>query len=283
MGQAIWSGLAVGAAYALMALGFALELEVCDIVNAAHGAFVVLGMYMMLKLMAAGAPTVLAVLGAVAVVTVIAVPIYFLFVGPARASAGHRIQLVYTLLILIASPAVFQLIFGGDILAISHNFYRVSLPGGALSSGEIATVVIAALAAVGLSVAARKTTIGKLAYVAGRYDQGAKAIGISIPRVYAAVFLLGSALAGLAGGLAVSFQPVSPTLGIQFVSVVFLVALVARTSLIGCLILGLVYGVAQALLDYYAPSALSASLTYAVFLVALVLVQQKVAHARTAV
>ena len=283
MGQALWSGIAVGAGYALMALGFALDLEVCDIVNAAHGAFVVLGMYLALELMGAGVPVVLSAAVATVAVAAVAMPVYFLFVGPARATAGHRVQLIYTLLILIASPAVFQLLFGGNILAVSHQFARVALPGGALSTDELATIGLAVLLCIGGSLVARTTTAGKLAYVAGRYPQGARAIGLSIPRVYAIVFLIGSALAGLAGALIVSFQPVSPTLGVTFVSIVFLVTLVSGTSLVGCLVLGLAYGVAQALLTYYAPAAVSASLTYAVFLVALVLVQQRLSRVRGAV
>ena len=61
--QAILSGLAVGSAYVLMSVGFALDLEICDIVNAAHGAFVVLGMYVMLKLTGVGWPVPAAIAG----------------------------------------------------------------------------------------------------------------------------------------------------------------------------------------------------------------------------
>lgn len=283
MGQAVWSGLAVGAAYALMSLGFALELEVCDIVNAAHGAFVVLGMYIMLELVGAGVPVVAAVAVAAAAVGVLSVPIYFLFVGPARASAGHRVQLIYTLLILIVSPAAFQLLFGGNILTVNHAFSRIGLPGGALNTAQVATIVIAVVLSIGVALAARGSTWGKLAYVAGRYPTGARAIGVSIPRVYAMVFVIGGVLAGLAGGLIVPFQPVSPTLAIEFVSIVFLVALVGRTSPVGCLFLGLLYGLAQALFDYLLPADISAWLTFAVFLGALMVVQRQTIRTRLAV
>jgi len=278
MNQAILSGLAVGSAYVLMSLGFALDLEVCDIVNAAHGAFVVLGMYVMLELVAVGWPVIGAIAAATVAVALVSFPVYVLLVGPARASAGHRIQLVYTLLLLIASPAVFQIFFGGDILAVAHNFSSVPIAGGSLSTIEIASIAVAVVLTAGLNVAAKRTTPGKLAYAAGRYPIGARAIGLSISRVYTLVFVLAGALAGLAGGLIVSFQPVSPTLGIAFISVVFLVVIVGRVSLTGCLILGFVYGVAQALLNYLAPAAISATLTYLVFLIALVLAQRGVSR-----
>ena len=274
MNQAILSGLAVGSAYVLMSLGFALDLEVCDIVNAAHGAFVVLGMYVMLKLVGSGWLVPWAIAAAAGAVALVSVPVYVLLVGPARASAGHRLQLVYTLLLLIASPAVFQIFFGGNILTVAHNFSSVSVAGGTLSSIEVASIAAAVVFTAGLHLIARHTTIGKIAYAAGRYPLGARAIGISITRVYTLVFVLAGALAGLAGGLIVSFQPVSPSLGLELVSVVFLVVIVGRTSLAGCLILGFAYGVVQALLNFYAPAALSATSTYLVFLIALVLARQ---------
>jgi branched-chain amino acid transport system permease protein len=274
MDQAVLSGLAVGSAYVLMSLGFALDLEVCDIVNAAHGAFVVLGMYVMLKLVAAGWPVTGAIAAATVAVALVSVPVYIFLVGPARASAGHRMQLVYTLLLLIASPAIFQIFFGGDILTVAHNFSSVSVGGGTLSTIQIASIATAVALTAGLSLAAKRTTFGKLAYAAGRYPLGARAIGLSITRVYTLVFVLAGALAGLAGGLIVSFQPASPALGLEFVSVVFLVVIVGRTSLTGCLVLGFAYGVVQALLNYFAPAALSATSTYLVFLIALVLAQR---------
>lgn len=274
MTQAILSGLAVGSAYVLMSLGFALDLQICDIVNAAHGAFVVLGMYAMLELVGAGWPVPAAVAAAAVTVSLVSFPIYVLLVGPARASAGHRIQLVYTLLLLIASPAIFQIFFGGDILTVAHNFSSVAIAGGALSTIQIASIAAAIVLTGGLTLAAKRTTAGKLAYAAGRYPLGARAIGLSISRVYTLVFVLAGALAGLAGGLIVSFQPVDPTLGLDFISVVFLVVIVGRVSLTGCLILGFSYGVAQALLNYFAPAAVAATLTYLVFLAALVLAQR---------
>lgn len=274
--QAILSGLAVGSAYVLMSLGFALDLQICDIVNAAHGAFVVLGMYTMLELVGTGWPVPAAIAASALAVAVVSLPVYVLLVGPARASAGHRIQLVYTLLLLIASPAVFQIFFGGDILTVAHNFSSVPIAGGALSTIEMASIAAAVVLTAGLHLAATRTSAGKLAYAAGRYPLGARAIGLSITRVYTLVFVLAGALAGLAGGLIVSFQPVSPTLGLEFISVVFLVVIVGRVSLTGCLILGFAYGVAQALLDYFAPAAISATLTYLVFLAALVMAQRGV-------
>ena len=252
MGEAILSGLAVGSAFVLMSIGFALDLAICDIVNAAHGTFVVLGMYVMLKLVALGWPVVPAIVMAAAVVALISIPVYVFLIGPARNSAGHRIQLVYTLLLFIASPAIFQIFFGGNILTVAHNFHTIALFGGQLSTIEIASIITAIVLTVALSLLAKRTTLGKLASAAGSYPVGASAIGLSISRVYTIVFVIAGATAGLAGGLIVSFQPVNPALGLDFISVIFLVVIVGRTSLSGCLILGFLYGVVQALLNYFA-------------------------------
>lgn len=270
MSQALLSGLVVGSAYVLMSLGFALEFGIADIVNAAHGTFVLGGMYATLKLTEAGLPVTVAVVMSVVIVAAVSYPLYVMIIAPGRAVAGHRLQLVYTLLLLSGLTAVYQLAFGPDLQLIHARFRSVQLFGATVTTAQIASFAIAIVVAVALFVLAKRTAIGKAAYAAGLYQRAARSLGAPIARIYTAIFVLGGALAGLAGGLIATFQPAEPTLGLEFVLVVFLIVIVGRTSLLGCLVLGLVYGVAQALLGYYAPASVASALTYAVFLVLLI-------------
>jgi NAD(P)-dependent dehydrogenase (short-subunit alcohol dehydrogenase family) len=98
MTQAIMSGAAIGALCVLMSIGFALSLEIADIVNAAHGAFVVGAMYLTLTLVHAGRSLSLAIAAAGVVVGALSWSLYTLLIRSARSERGHRIQLVYTLL-----------------------------------------------------------------------------------------------------------------------------------------------------------------------------------------
>ena len=269
MEQAILSGAAVGALYVLMSMGFALNLEIADIVNVAHGTFVVGAMYMTLELAHAGVNLPVAIVLTALAAGVVSYPVYVLLIQPARSQSGHAYMLVFTLLLFSAMTVLFQLMFSADVQSLRMHFTSVHLFGGTLTVPQIAGIVLAIVASLGLYLAARFTMIGKLAYVASRYPLGARSIGVPVNRIYASVFMLSGVLAGLAGGMAITFQSVQPTMGLDYVIVVFLVALVARTNLIGCLVLGLAYGIAQSALAYAMNASTAATLTLVVFLIAL--------------
>jgi phosphotransferase system glucose/maltose/N-acetylglucosamine-specific IIC component len=90
MTQAIMSGAAIGALYVLMSIGFALSLEIADIVNAAHGTFVVGAMYLTLTLVRAGWSLSLAIAAAGVVVGALSWPLCTLLIRSARSERGHR-------------------------------------------------------------------------------------------------------------------------------------------------------------------------------------------------
>jgi len=269
MTQAVLSGTAIGALYVLMSVGFAMSLDIADIVNAAHGAFVVGAMYATLKMVENGVPLYLAVVLTGAGIGLLCWPFYLLFMRSARAEIGHRIQLVYTLLFFSALTIIYQLLFGADIQSLNEKFGRVQVFGGYLTSAQVVAIVLAVVVPVGLYLIARYTMIGKLAYVASRYPLGARSLGTPVDRVYMIVFILAGVLAGIAGGVLITFQPVTPTLGLEYTVVVFLVALVAQTNLLGCLLVGLAYGIVQSVLSYQVNPSVGATLTLSVFLVAL--------------
>lgn len=270
MSQVVLSGCVVGAAYVLTALGFAIQYEVADIVNIAHGAFVVGAMYVTLIMANAGISIYLAVPAAVVAWAALSAIIYLALMGPARLQRGHRVQVVYSILLLSGLTTVYELVFGADAQTVHHTFPNVYVAGATLTMPQAVSVSIAIVLAVGLYLTATRTRIGKTAYVAGRYATGAKSVGISVERVYLWMFVIGGSLAGLAGGLVVTFQPVDPTQGLEFTLIAALVAIVARTHLIGCLLLGLAYGVVQELVSYYVSSQYAYALSLCLFVVILI-------------
>jgi branched-chain amino acid transport system permease protein len=270
MTQAILSGTAVGALYVLMAVGFALSLDIADIVNAAHGVLVVGGMYATLELVQEGVGVYLAVVLTGVGVGLFSWLIYVLFIRSARAEIGHRAMLVYTLLFLSALTVVYQLLFTADLRSLGRDFANIDVFSGYLTSAQLVAIVLAVVVPVGLYLVARYTMIGKLAYVASRYPLGARSIGTPVDRIYTVVFVLAGVLAGIAGGVLVTFQPVEPTLGLQYTVVVFLVALVARNNLLAVLGVGFAYGIVQSVLSYQIDASAGATLTLVLFLVALI-------------
>lgn len=243
MTQALVPGVLMGGLFALLALGFTVKLRIADLVNVAHGSFVVLGMYVVLTAVNSyGLPVYPSVVLAAVVVGALAYPLYKVMMEPARRS-GHREQIVYTLLLLSALELLYQLQFGGQLQRLQAPRSAMVIFGVTVNRAQVIAGVVAILVALLLYLVFRYTYIGKMTEVAGKHEGGARAIGIPVERVFAGVFVLGSSLAGLAGGLIMTFQPVSPFLALEYVLIALIVAIAARLSFPGVLLLGLLYGV----------------------------------------
>ena len=232
--------------------------------------FVVGAMYITLVILRSGLLPVYATIGIAGVILgLVSWVCYVLFVRSARSESGHRIQLVYTLLVFTALTALYQLVFGANIQTVTHTFSEVHILSGYLNSAQIAAIVLALAIPALLYFVARYTMIGKFAYAASRYPLGARSIGVRVDRIYMSVFILAGVLAGIAGGVLMTFQPVQPALGLQYTVVIFLVALVARTHFLGCVAVGFAYGIAQLVFSYEINSAAASTLVLVIFFVPL--------------
>ena len=88
--QFLFSGLTVGAIYALVALGFTLIYNASDVINFAQGEFVMLGGMVTFFAHAAGVPLPLAALLALAVTIIFGILLYRLAIAPARGASPVR-------------------------------------------------------------------------------------------------------------------------------------------------------------------------------------------------
>jgi branched-chain amino acid transport system permease protein len=85
--QFTFSGLTVGAIYALVALGFTLIFNTSQVINFAQGEFVMLGGMVTVFGAAAGIPLPLAALLAVVVAVLFGMALYRLAIAPARGAS----------------------------------------------------------------------------------------------------------------------------------------------------------------------------------------------------
>jgi len=274
MMQVLISGLAIGGLYTLVAMGFTLKLGIADIVNVAHGAFVVIGMYIVyFAVTDYGVPEHLAAALAAIFVVLLSLVVYVVLVGPSRlGTGGHEEQIVYTLLILSGAGLVLQLLFGTELRTLPVSSSSVKIFGAFVTREQIIAFVTAVVVAGALYFVFTRTLIGKIARVAGAYESGARAVGIPVERVFMLVFLVGSGLAGLAGGLAMTIIPVEPYLGFEFVIVAFLVSISAGLGFGKTALVGLAFGVVEAGFGRYAGPAVGQVWTYTFFLVVLAMV-----------
>jgi branched-chain amino acid transport system permease protein len=196
MTYAIVSGLIVSGSFLLLTLGFTLMLRVADIVNLLHGIMVVAGMYLMVVFVnVLGLTYVQAIVPAVLVGLVIFWLLYELLLRSARRE-GHRTQIIYTLLLFSLIQTALEILFGGDPTRVRLQRVSWQVLDVAVRREEAIGALLAVATTVGFFLMFRFTALGKSMEIAGKYPEGAAAIGLPVERLYRYVWLIGSAMAG---------------------------------------------------------------------------------------
>ncbi len=242
------AGILIGMILALVALGLTIIFGVMDIVNFAHGEFLMIGMYAgLLTAQATGMDPLLTLPVAAAVGFLLGVICYYGFVkflmrGPMVA------QLLGTFGLMLFLRNLALLIFGSEDRAIHHGL----LVGKSFDMGMGVIIPATKLAAAGLSVAAfvgiwllmNRTKVGKALTATALNAQGAKYMGIATEKMNALAWGIGAASVTLAGALLVNFWSVNPFVGLLFTMIAFaIVALGGFGSVPGAFFAGLVVGI----------------------------------------
>jgi branched-chain amino acid transport system permease protein len=271
--QVIASGLLMGLIYALIAVGLSLIFGLMDVVNFAHGEFLMLAMYATFGFVLAttldpvvSIPLVVGLMFALGALVYVAV---IRFAMRAKANIG-MVQIFSTFGLAIFIQGAAQYFFTPDYRSIQTSWLGgktldvagVFLPWPQMFGGLIS---IAAFAALYFLIA--RTDLGK-ALEATREDQGAVAlVGIDKNRVFAIGWGLGAALVGLAGIVLAIFYYIHPQVGAAFGGIAYVtVALGGFGSVFGALVAGIIVGLVEAISATILPPALKHIGIYALYL-----------------
>ena len=241
------AGILIGMVLAVMALGLTIIFGVMDIVNFAHGEFLMIGMYTgLLTAQGMGMEPILTLPVAGVVGFLLGVICYYGFIkfllrGPMVA------QLLGTFGLMLFLRNLALLIFGSEDRALHHGV----LVGKSFEVGMGVVIPATKLAAAGLSVVAfaavwlimNRTRIGKALTATALDAQGARYMGISTERMNALAWGVGGASVTIAGALLVNFWSVNPFVGLLFTMIAFaIVALGGFGSVPGAFFAALVVG-----------------------------------------
>jgi branched-chain amino acid transport system permease protein len=202
--QFLFSGLTVGAVYAMVALGFTIIYNASNVLNFAQGEFVMLGGMTTVFLAAAGLPLPLAALLAVLIAGAIGLSLSALAIEPARGAS------VVTLIIITIGASVF--LRGVAQLVFDKQFHRLpSFTGDEPLHLLGATILPQSLwvfgGAVALFVALwlffQRTLLGKAMTATAANRLAAELVGIHTGRIMLLAFGL-SAATGAVGGILVT-------------------------------------------------------------------------------
>ena len=271
--QAVINGLLTGALYALVGMGLALIFGVMRIVNFAHGAFMMLGMYATYVLFTRTdlSPYLLFIVAGV-LLFAIGYAIYFSLLRPIHGKSDFM-QILLTLGIgLIATDGVL-LAFGADYHQINIPLLGKNLRFGQHLSVNAPWVVsfgIAVLLAFALYLFVMRTMTGRAARAIAQNRYAAPLMGINVFRVQAISFAVGIAAAGIAGGLLLPVFYIYPQVGDQFTLKAFvMVVLGGMESIVGAALAGLVLGVVESLTSLYWGNEWALAVDFVIFLLVL--------------
>jgi branched-chain amino acid transport system permease protein len=251
-------GILVGALYGLAAVGLSLVFGVTKFLNVAHGELLMLGGYASFWLFTLWRidPFVSLPLAIVFLIVVGAVFYKLLFARMVKLTEGAKIQ--NTLLVGFGLSLILQNIalrlWTADTRSIT-TFYSGSvftLLGVRFPIVRVASLVIALVTLLALDLFLRRTYTGKALRATVENWEAATLMGIDIQRVYLLSFVLGAALAGVAGCLVSVGYSIDPTMGMSWTlkSLVVMV-LGGLGSFTGTFIGGLILGLTESATGYF--------------------------------
>ncbi|GAA1512721.1 branched-chain amino acid ABC transporter permease [Nocardioides humi] len=263
------AGLLMGAVYALVSVGLALEFGVMRIINFAHGYFVMLAMFVAAVLWRQwGITPYEALVVLVPAGFVLGVLVHGLVIHPfvRRGSTGLVIALVTLALSVVVEQGVVALL-GSAPRSVAVSTAGFSLLGIDVSGPRLVAAVVALAALVVLGLVLGRTRWGRFARAVAQDAESARTQGIDPTRVAAVVFGVGTAMAAVAGAALVTFLPATAEGGLTLSLVSFvIVVLGGLSSFAGALVAGLVIGVTTSLVGFYWDPALQVP-SYLVILV----------------
>jgi branched-chain amino acid transport system permease protein len=215
------NGLSLAMILFLLSAGLTLIFGLMRIINMAHGSFYLLGGYVAISVVQRTNEFVIAAATAIIVVAALGLAIQRLFLARLYKQEMPQALLTLGLLFIIADLAFF--VWGGDpllgpqprwftgttrVMETVYPTYRLFI----IASGLIVALL--------LWLFLEKTRIGAIVRAGMDDEEMVRGLGINMPRVFAAMFALGAALAAAGGVLG------SPLLGV-FPGIDFDVALLA--------------------------------------------------------
>ena len=259
----LFTGLALGAIYVLLAVGLSLIFGMLTVVNFAHGAFYMLGAYAGFYVAEKTGSFWLAMLLAPVIVAGIGMVCERWLIRPLY-GRGIDYPLLLTFGLAYMMVEAVRMIFGRaglpfdtpEILQGATNLGFADFPTYRLF---VIGVVVALLAVLWFFI--EKTSLGLIVRAGARDPVIVRVLGVDISKVWLIVFGVGTGIAALAGVLAAPLQGVSPDMGTSVLIVAFVVTVVGGMgSLTGAVVAGLLVGVAESMSVLFFPEAAKVSM-----------------------
>lgn len=246
--QTLASGVMIGLIYALVAIGLTMIFGVMDIVNFAHGEFLMLGMYSAFWMFALYALDPLYTLPLTVLMLFAFGVLLYQFVIVRIINAPMLSQIFTTFGIMILLRGIAQFLWKPDFRSIENSMVSGTVKALGVQVGQPQLVAgIGAIVITGLIYFfLHRTRLGAALEATASDKEAARLMGIDSHRMFALAWGVAAACAGAAGVLLSTFFPIFPDVGANFILLAFVVVnLGGFGSITGAFWAGILVGVIE--------------------------------------
>lgn len=246
--QIISNGLLLGGLFAVVAMGFSIVWGVMNLVNLAHGAFIMLGAYITFWVFELwGIDPFLSIPISMVILFCIGYFIQRYIINLViRAQVFMILILTFGLEILIMNLSTVAWTGNYRSVATSYSGANIEIGPIIIPSVRLAIFLIALVITVGLYFFMSKTKTGNAIKATSLDKEAAQLVGVNIGKMYAITFAIGGALAGAAGSLLAIISAISPYMGGPYTLKAFVICVLGGLgSIIGLVIGGIILGMTE--------------------------------------
>jgi branched-chain amino acid transport system permease protein len=272
--QALILGLLIGGVYALLASGLTLIFGVMNVINIAHGAFLILAAFLTWTLWdATGMDPLVAILFTTPAMLLFGWVLYKTTVGRIR-KAPPAATVLLTFGLALVLEGLMGVIWGNTSHSVRPEYFNQSfevgelfLPKAQVYGGLVAIAVLAILYSI-----LTWSWLGRAIRASAVNPQGAELVGVNVGAVAALTFAVGVASAGAGGSIASVLYPFLPGSHYQWIArLLGIIVLGGMGSLPGAVVGALALGVAETMTVTYIGPEWATAVPYVFVFVVLLL------------
>jgi len=242
----LFFGLALGSIFVLLASGLSIIYGLLDVVNFAHGAFAMLGAYVVFLAVSLSGSFAVGIVSAIVIVAIIGMMVEFFLLKPLYGK-DPLLPLLLTFGLSVAIPDLIKIAFGliGKPVPYPEALSGATTVGPLILSNYRLFIIFFTLAIlVSLWLFLKKSDLGMIMRAATRDSLMVQVLGTNTSRIWTTGFGIGIGLAALAGAISVPMMSATPDMGVEMTMVAFVVTVVGGLgSLGGAIVGGLLIGV----------------------------------------
>ena len=252
--QALILGLLVGGVYALLASGLTLIFGVMNVINVAHGVFLIIAAFLTWQLWDwTGLDPLLAIFITTPLMFGFGWVLYQVTIRPIR-SAPPSASVLLTFSLALMFEEILGLVFRNTSHAVRTSYFDESFRIGEifLPKTQVFGCLVAVAVLIGLYTFLSKTWTGRAIRASAVNPQGAQLVGVNVAAVAALTFAVGVSVTGAGGSIVSVLYPFLPGSHYVWISrLLGIIVLGGMGSLPGAIVGALLIGIGETLTTTY--------------------------------